>query len=83
MLMPGADHHQKIRELVGEDVPEDRLGLLAAALKYIEERHWDPEAEEYYDYDLVAGDRIRVPCPAGLAAPSSRSGSTAACRPTR
>jgi glycogen debranching enzyme len=33
-----------------------------------EERHWDPEAEAYLDHDLVAGDRIRVETPAGLAA---------------
>ncbi|MBO0687060.1 MAG: neutral trehalase [Candidatus Dormibacteraeota bacterium] len=33
-----------------------------------QERHWDPEAEDYLDYDVVADRRIRVPTPAGLAA---------------
>jgi hypothetical protein len=33
-----------------------------------EERHWDPEARDYLDEDLVAGDRIQVTTPAGLAA---------------
>jgi hypothetical protein len=52
---------------LGAPAPFSRAELDDFAAAF-EERHWDPEAEEYFDYDLVAGDRIRVPCPAGLAA---------------
>jgi hypothetical protein len=33
-----------------------------------EERHWDPTAETYFDYDVVSGGRLEVPTPAGIAA---------------
>lgn len=33
-----------------------------------EARHWDPELETYFDYDVVRRQLIRVPTPAGIAA---------------
>jgi hypothetical protein len=33
-----------------------------------EERHWDPDAQSYFDYDVVGGGRLIVPTPAGIAA---------------
>jgi hypothetical protein len=48
---------------------DEELREFAAAF---EERHWDREAQGYFDYDIVGGSRLVVPTPAGLAATISR-----------
>ena len=56
-----------IAESLGARPPFERgeLDEFAAAFQ---ERHWDAELNSYFDYDVVAGRRIVVPTPAGIAA---------------
>ena len=54
-------------ESVDLQAPFERNELEEFAAAF-EERHWDPELGAYFDYDVVAGRRIRVPTPAGIAA---------------
>lgn len=62
-----AEDLNAIARTLGAEPPFDRgeLDEFAAAF---EARHWDPELEGYFDYDVVAGRRITVPTPAGIAA---------------
>ncbi len=50
---------------LGRAFERSELEEFAAAF---EERFWDPDLATYLDYDVVAGQRIRVTTPAGIAA---------------
>lgn len=57
----------QIAEELGRRAPFDASELAEFAAAF-EGRHWDPQLKGYYDYDVVAGDRIAVATPAGIAA---------------
>lgn len=56
-----------IARRLGAKQPFDQAELDEFAAAF-DARHWDPELEGYFDYDVVAGRRIMVPTPAGIAA---------------
>jgi len=56
-----------IAESLGARPPFERAELDEFAAAF-QERHWDAELNSYFDYDVVAGRRIVVPTPAGIAA---------------
>jgi hypothetical protein len=47
--------------------PAFSAGELSEFAAAFAERHWDPQAQGYFDYDVVGGSRLLVPTPAGLA----------------